>query len=140
MCTQFVPLTKSNDFRYILRCEHGAIYLTWDLVTVYLNLREFEGLARLLDQGTYLAESSKIVEMGCILIYSEQGYYRLWIQNIAISLKPVEFLILADMVRVALKGVQEKQITAPAATPALERFQGYQRTVTASANLSFSIN
>jgi hypothetical protein len=110
------------------------------LVTVYLNLSEFQSLARLLEKGTRMGEPSKIVEMRCILVYNEQSYYQLWVQNIAINLKPIEFLILVDMVRVALKGVQEYQVTTLAGPPADERFQGYQRTVSASASLSFSLN
>lgn len=119
MCTQFTTLAESNNFRYILQCEHGTIHLSWDLVTLYLNLSEFEHLVGLLERGTRLAEPSKISESSCILSYKKEGYYQLWVRNIAINLTPIDFLILVDLVRVVL--------LSPAA---LARFTPYRQPTT----------
>lgn len=140
MCTQFTTLVESNDFRHILQCEHGTIHLNWDLVTLYLNLSEFEHLAGLLERGIRLAEPSKITESPCMLVYKEHGYYQLWVRNIAINLTPIDFLILVDVVRAALWTVHENQTTEEVAPPTGELSQVFQRTVVASANGLFSLN
>lgn len=136
MCTQFTTLAESSDFRHILQCEHGTIHLTWDLVTLYLNFDEFDRLAALLEQGTRMNEPSRLTEAPCMLVYKEQGYYQLWIRNLAVNLTPIDFLILVDLVRGALRATQEPK------TPDLvdELSQVLDGTVEASARLSFSIN
>ncbi|MCQ3978189.1 MAG: hypothetical protein DPW09_32590 [Anaerolineae bacterium] len=140
MCTQFTTLAESNDFRRILQCEHGTIHLAWDLVTLYLNLSEFERLAGLLERGTRLAEPSKITESSCILSYKKEGHYQLWVRNIAINLTPIDFLILVDMVRVAWQAASNQQVVGPTRPPDREQPRIFRRTVAASANLWFSVN
>jgi hypothetical protein len=63
MCTQFTTLAESNDFRHVWLCEHGTIHLSWDLVTLYLNLSEFEHLA---------GEQSKIFQQPVIVSANPQ--------------------------------------------------------------------
>ena len=136
MCTQFTTLAESSDFRHILQCEHGTIHLTWDLVTLYLNSSEFDSLANLLEQGTRMSEPAKLTESPCILVYKERGYYQLWIRNLAINLTPVDFLILVDLVWVALRAAQANK--APGGADELS--QVLDSTVEASARPSFSVN
>jgi hypothetical protein len=141
MCTQFTTLAESNDFRHILQCEHGAIHLSWDLVTLYLNLGEFERLADLLEQGTRLAAPATLAEQPCLLIYKEEHtYYQLWIRNVAVNLTPVDFLILVDMVQVAFRTVTRRQVLGAAGAPDEPPAEVYRRTTAASANASFSLN
>jgi hypothetical protein len=140
MCTQFTTLVESNDFRRILQCEHGTIHLAWDLVTLYLNLNEFERLAGLLERGTRLTEPSKITESSCILSYKKEGYYQLWVRNIAINLTPIDFLILVDMVRVVLRAASDHQAIGLTTPSDGEQPKIFRRTVTASANATFSLN
>lgn len=140
MCTQFTTLAESNDFRHILQCEHGTIHLSWDLVTLYLNLSEFEHLANLLERGTCLAESSKITESPCILSYKKEGYYQVWVRNIALNLTPADFLLLVDLVRVALPATCDHPARG-LTTPLIgEQPRIFQRTVAASAQVMFSLN
>jgi hypothetical protein len=136
MCTQITTLAESNDFRHILKCEHGTVHLSWDLATLYFNLSEFEQIGCLLEQGLRLVEPAKLVESPWMLVYKKEGYYQLWLRNVAINLTPVDFLILVDMVRVALGAVG----LAKGSKEAGEWPQGLQATVQASARMSFSIN
>ncbi len=136
MCTQFTSLAESNDFRHILQCEHGTIHLTWDLVTLYLNWPEFEHMVSLLEQGTRMAEPSKLIEAPCMLVYKKEGVYQLWIRNVAVNLTPLEFLILVDLVRVAFQTAQSPLESNEAG----ELAQVFRETVEASASVSFSIN
>jgi hypothetical protein len=136
MCTHFTKLAESNNYRHILQCEHGTIHLTWDLVTVYFNLIEFERLVLLLEQGSRLVEPAKIKESYVVLIYKEQGFYQLWWRNIAINLTPVDFLMLLNMSRVALQAVSRKQVAIPMADSANEIAQIFQ----AGVKISFSKN
>lgn len=140
MCTQFTTLAESNSFRHILQCEHGTIHLSWDLVTLYLNFSEFEHLADLLERGVHLIETSKITQPPCILSYNEQGYYQVWIRNIVINLMPIDFLILVDLVRVALLAAGNQPGLGRTAPPREAQPQDLRRIVTASAHLRFSVN
>lgn len=140
MCNQFTALSRSNDFRHILQCEHGTIHLGWDMVTLYLNLSEFEHLADLLERGVYLIETSKITELPYILSYKKEGYYQLWVRNIALTLAPIDFLLLVDLVRVALLVASNQLLMEQSLLSNEEQPQIFQRTVTASANLQFSMN
>lgn len=140
MCIQFTTLAESNSFRHILQCEHGTIHLSWDMVTLYINSSEFEHLADLLERGVHLTETSKITESPCILSYKKEGYYQLWVRNIALNLDPIDFLLLVDLVRVALLAAGNQPIMGQSVPSNEEQTQIFQRIVTASANLRFSMN
>lgn len=136
MCSQFTKLAESNDYRYVLQCEHGTIHLTWDLVTVYFNHIEFERLVFLLEQGTRLVKPAKISKPYMLLIYKEHGFYQLWWRNIAVNLTPVDFLIFLNMSRVALQVGPGKRVVAPR-TDAANKMA---RIIQAAAKISFSQN
>ncbi|MCK6629240.1 MAG: hypothetical protein L6R45_29195 [Anaerolineae bacterium] len=140
MCTQFTTLAESNDFRHILQCEHGTLHLSWDLVTLYLSASEFEHLLNLLERGTRLVEPAKISEPPCILSYKAQGYFQLWIRNFALNLTPIDFLILVDLVRVAWRAACEQPALEQPSVSAGDQPPMFQRTVAASAQVSFSLN
>lgn len=140
MCTQFTILAESNDFRHILQCEHGTLHLTWDLVTLYLSTSAFERLFKLLERGTQLAEPAKINEPPYILSYKAQGYFQVWVRSFALNLTPIEFLILVDLVRVAWRTACEQPTPKWVAPSAGEQSPMFQRTVAASAQVTFSLN
>ena len=136
MCTQITTLARSNDFRYILQCEHKTIHLSWDLVTLYLNLSEFERLVGLLEQGTRLVKPTKLTESRCMVIYREQGFYQVWVRNVGVNLTPVDFRIFLDMARSALKVAHDNQAQwAPR-----ELMKAFRQTDNAWAGSPFSIN
>jgi hypothetical protein len=111
MCTQFTNLAESNDHRYISQCEHGTIYLTWDLMTLYLNLSEFVQLVQLLKRGPQMTEPTKLSEDQGVVIYKKQGFYQLWWRNLAIKFSRADFLTFVTMSQVALHMVHEREVT-----------------------------
>jgi hypothetical protein len=122
-----------------MQCEHETIHLTWDLVTIYLNPTEFEQVAELLEHGSRLATPATLRQPHNQLILREKGYYQLWLRNVALNLSPTNFLILVDLVRVALKNLdRDRPVALPGRVEELPK--PLHHTVEASPNNSFSLN
>src|SRR5690606_1532696 len=115
------------------RCEHGTIHLTWDLMTIYLDDETFTALGQALDKGAALIKPGKVAHQHCYVFHREEGYYQVWVRNVALNLSPADFLIFAELAQVALAELAGPPAAAKA-TPAL------RRTVKASPTHRFSWN
>ncbi|HMQ53945.1 MAG TPA: hypothetical protein PKE64_21965 [Anaerolineae bacterium] len=136
MCQNLTPLAVSSEVRGIYRCEHGTIHLTWEVITTYLDWQTLAHLVEVTRQGKGLEAPGQLRAGPCQLFYTRQGFFQVWVRTVGFTLSRPDFEILADMVQVAFK-----ELTQPAAqAQPVQNTKVYQRTVKASARLSFSDN
>ncbi|MCB0211838.1 MAG: hypothetical protein KDJ52_21035 [Anaerolineae bacterium] len=135
MCNIFTTLAISTDRRLIVQCEHGTLHLTWDTVTMHLSPALFHELVELLKECSSTS-FTQIRRQRCLMNYYENHqYYQLWFQSIALNLAPVDFMILVDMVTVALAEMQKQ----PPSSGSHSIDDGFN-TIPASPGASFSLN
>jgi len=140
MCQHFTTLAMSNNYRQIMRCEHGTIHLSWDLITIYLDDKTFAVLTETLDKAAALFKPGKVQHNCCHIFHREPGYFQIWVRNVALNLSPADFKIFGDLVRAA--GVELSIITSRSEVE--KRFERlpkrFHRMVKASAINRFSLN
>ncbi|MCB0191830.1 MAG: hypothetical protein KDJ65_07800 [Anaerolineae bacterium] len=139
MCNIFTTLAVSNDRRLIVQCEHGTVHLTWDTVTMHLSPVLFHEMSELLMECSSTS-FTQIRRQRCLMNYFENHkYYQLWFQGVALNLAPVDFIILVDMVTVALAEMEK----SPTDQPSLSGSQSVDeqfKTIPASPGALFSLN
>ena len=139
MCNHFTTLAVSNDRRLIMQCEHGTVHLTWDVVTMHLTPAQFYEVSELFSECCS-ASFIQVRRRKCLVNYIEShNYYQLWLQGVGVNLAPVDFLVLADLVRVALTELQRRPADRPD-NPGDQSAPNRFKTVPASPSAPFSLN
>ena len=136
MCKHLIFLAKSSDWRHIAQCEHGTIHLSWDRKTLHIQPKNFLRVVRFLEKAS-LGYEREINDGHNYLRQNKAGYFELWLLGMGLMLSPVDFMILVDIVRLAVQQWQNQSESR------LEQLQQKKRTPSHLKQLSgpgFSLN
>ncbi len=101
-------LAALSPSRRVLLCQHGALHVHWDHITLHMLSAEFENLAAVVEKGTQHPSLNAVHQGQCCLHLGTEGYFRLLIGNVMLFLTVLDLAQLRNMLKEALRRLHEE--------------------------------
>jgi hypothetical protein len=101
MCRQLTALASHDQRHSIARCEHGAIHLFWQRMTLQLPQQDFVRLAQFLAAWHSECCPAAASDQAITLFRDSAGRIQLWIAGVGLYLAPAELTVLNQLAQAA---------------------------------------
>lgn len=131
----YTILAERDAHHHVAYCKHDVVHLTWGTVTLRFRPQDFARIINLLEQGAMGAGDRKICDGPICLIQNASGNFALIVKNFGLNLEAGDFLMLVDLVRVALLQIKHvRQNGSHSSSPS------FQMSMPKYAGKPFSLN
>lgn len=101
MQCQQTLLAQQSHQTFISYCQHGTIFLHWRRVAIYFDYASFKKIVAVME------EPSQELRPQINRLQADDGSIELWMGDVALWLKPVDYLLLLDTMREALRNMPD---------------------------------
>lgn len=98
--TQMIPLAIHDDAHFIIQAEDGTISLTWQHLTLHLQVEQFAIVARAL-RGYDMASQDTLTKPLIALVWVDHRMVQCWLARVGMNMCPHALCILLALIEQA---------------------------------------